>query len=148
MSVSSKVWGRSFSFGADQGGATRVIAAQHIQVLLLALFSLSTAGCVAMVDRWNAVFPPDPWKPYAELRAKLGSPRSIDSLPRVKPGEVSLGSLRQANGTFYNDDGTFENALGSGGQCLFAFKVEPKIGRMVSWRFASKGTPDVCYPSP
>jgi hypothetical protein len=147
MSVSSKVRGQSFCFSADQTDATRVIAAQHMQLVLLALFSLSAAGCAAMADRWNAVFP-EPWKPYAELQAKLGPPRSIDSLPRAKPGEVSLGSLRQANGTFYNDDGTFENALGSGGQCLFAFKVDPKIGRMVSWRFASKGTPDACYPSP
>jgi len=109
----------------------------------MALVCLSVAGCAQ-----NAVFLRDAGKPYEELQAKLGPPRGIDSLPPSKLSEVNLGPMRQANGTFSDDDGTFELGVGRDGQCLYVFKINPETRRLVSWRFASKGNPDSCIQGP
>ncbi len=111
---------------------------RHFEFLAMVLIGLSVSGCFA-----------DPWRePYEGLEAKPGPPRNIDSLPPVKRGEIWLTIVRQANGTGFNADGTFENEIGGEDQCLFAFKVDPNTRRMVSWRFASKGSPDACYSHP
>jgi len=113
------------------------------RVLRLAALAMSLTGCALLKD------PNEPLrKPYEGLEAHLGRSRSTTQLPPAMRGEVHLGRVLQPNGKYVNEDGTFENKIGSGGQCLYAFKIDPRTGRMVSWRFASKDDPAKCHARP
>ena len=107
---------------------------------LLLLVTFYMTGCAVFDEPWR--------KPYEGLEEKLGSIRDIADLPPSTRGEIHLGRVRQANGKYTNEDGTFENKVGDAQNCLFAFKVDPKIRRMVGWRFASRNGPAECYPNP
>ncbi|SRR6266571_3905000 len=104
----------------------------------LAVVVLLTTGCAAFED------PNEPFRrPYQGIDS-FGPPRSIASLPKGNSGEVFLGWVKQPNGKYVSDDGTFERKIGSRGECVYAFKIDPSTGRIVSWRLASRGDEAKC----
>jgi len=92
----------------------------------LAVVALLTTGCAAFEDP-NESFR----RPYQGID-NFGPLRSIASLPKGNSGEVFLGWVKQPNGKYANDDGTFERKIGSRGECVYAFKIDPSTGRIVS----------------
>ncbi len=84
-------------------------------------------------------YPNEPFtKPYQKID-NFGPERSISALPKGSSSEVYLWRIKQPNGKYINDDGTFETKVGSRGECVYAFKIDSITGRMISWRLASKG---------
>ena len=81
--------------------------------------------------------------PYSGIDA-FGPEQPVSTVPMATAAEVDLGRVRQANGKFIADDGTFEVKKGVRGSCVYAFKVSRQTGRMLSWRVASRGDPKEC----
>ena len=105
-------------------------------------------GCACLLIGACAAFKDDPYvqvvKRYAPLEAQLGKDLDPVSLPMVDRLEHSLGKLRQSNGRYVRDDGTFERKVGSG-SCLYAFRIDPQTSRIVSWRMAGAESPSQCH---
>lgn len=95
-------------------------------------------GCAALQDQSEFYR-----KPYMGID-NFGPERSVATLPKVSGYEVSLGRIKQANGKYVGDDGVFEVKMGSRGICVYAFKVNSITGRLVSWRLATRETPEKC----
>lgn len=109
----------------------------HQYTVLLAAGMLVT-GCAALQD------PGKPLRaPYQGIE-NFGPPRAATVLPKTDANEVWLGRIKQANGKYVADDGTFEVKVGSRGECVYAFRVSSLTGRLVSWRLASKSDPQRC----
>lgn len=105
--------------------------------LLLFLITLMTA-CAALEDQT------EPFRrPYHGID-NFGPDRNTGILPKADVSEVWLGRIKQPNGEYIAEDGTYEVMIGSRGECVYAFRINPRTGRMVSWRLASKGDPKSC----
>ena len=102
------------------------------------LASALLTGCAALEDpseRYRA--------PYQGID-NFGSERSVVKLPKSAPDEVWLGRIKQANGKYVSDDGFFEIKVGSRGNCVYAFKISSRTGRLHAWRLASREESAVC----
>ena len=105
---------------------------------------LSGALCIAITLGGCSTNPAQDYRaPYVGLDA-FGPEQPISTVPVASAEEVDLGYIRQANGKFVADDGTFEIKKGVRGACVYAFKVSRQTGRMLSWRLASRGDPKEC----
>lgn len=101
-------------------------------------FPIFLSGCAVLEDSYAPIR-----QLYKPLEAQLGEERSLDTLPIVKHREYPLGRILQANGKTLREDGTYENAVGSG-DCLFAFRVDSRTITMIGWRLAGKSDPSQC----
>src|SRR6266513_157069 len=104
---------------------------------LSSLVALATA-CSALKD------PAEPYRRPYEGIDNFGPERSITSLPKGASSEVWLGRIKQSNGRYVADDGSYEVKVGNFGECVYAFKVNSRTGRLVSWRRASKPDAKKC----
>lgn len=110
----------------------------HSKVFLCSGILLFATGCAALQD------PNEPFRrPYQGIES-FGPSRTIATLPIGNSREVYLGRVKQPNGKYVNDDGTFEQKVGSRGECVYAFKIDSSSGRIVSWRLASRTDPAKC----
>jgi len=98
----------------------------------------SCLGCSAFKDE------SEPYRrPYVGID-DFGPERSITTLPVAQWGEVDLGRRKQPNGDFIAVDGMYERLIGSRDSCVYAFKINGKTSRLVSWRLAARGDPRQC----
>lgn len=111
------------------------------RILVIATFGVLVAacsGCSALKDE------AEPYRrPYVGID-DFGPERSIATLPVAQWGEVDLGRRKQPNGDFIAEDGTYERLIGSRDSCVYAFKINGKTSRLVSWRLATRGDPRQC----